>query len=197
MFQGFLLGLSVNIGCIAVCSPVIIPFLLIGQQKPLFPIIRFMAGRLVSYLLFAASIGYIGLYFEGRINPRIYASALVILSTWLILYASGKIGLDIPLCRWTHAHIHVTNFPFLAGIVMGFNICPPFLMGLSLVLDMGSVLKALFFFAGFYIGSSIWLLPLLFAGFLSNKKIVRIIGQSAAFAAGIWYLYRGVSILLE
>lgn len=53
--QAFLLGLSNGAVCLAYCAPVLIPYLL-GEGKRISRnfavLIRFLAGRLLGYLLF-------------------------------------------------------------------------------------------------------------------------------------------------
>ncbi|MBN1621717.1 MAG: sulfite exporter TauE/SafE family protein [Endomicrobiales bacterium] len=197
MLKGLLLGLANNIGCLTVCSPILLPFLLSEKTKPVMPILKFMAGRLIAYLFFSATFGYIGLYFEGRINPKIFSFFLIILSIWLIGYSLSKTNLNIPLCSWLSKYFSGQNFPLFAGIVMGLNICPPFLIGLSQTLVLGSVFKSVIFFIGFYIGSSAWLVLFLLAGPLSSKKAIRITGQALTLSVGLWYLYKGIIILIE
>ena len=84
MAEGFLLGLSMNFGCMATCLPVMLPFILSGEQTAVYSVLRFMAGRLIAYLLFASSFGYAGLYFYGKVNPDIFALLTIPLALWQI-----------------------------------------------------------------------------------------------------------------
>ena len=197
MLNGFLLGLSNNIGCLAVCSPVLLPFLLSERTNPLFPILKFLAGRLIAYLFFAAFFGTVGMYFEGRINPKVFAVLTVILSVWLIGFALGSINLNLSVCRTANRFFKGENFPFLAGIVMGLNLCPPFLLGLNKILEMGSVSASIIFFLGFYLGSSLWVALLIILGPASKLKPVRLSAQAISILVGLFYLYSSISILTE
>ncbi|MCB4791605.1 MAG: sulfite exporter TauE/SafE family protein [Elusimicrobia bacterium] len=197
MIEGFLLGLSNNLGCFAVCSPVLLPFLLSETRSSVFPVLKFLTGRLIAYLFFAAFFGSLGLYFDGRINPRFFSVLTLILSLWLIGFAFGRINLNLSVCRTANKLIPGENFPLLAGIVMGLNICPPFLLGLNKILEMGSVAGSIIFFLGFYFGSSVWVAILIFAGQVSRFKPVKLLAQTASILVGFWYLYTSIFILTE
>ncbi len=192
MLDGLILGLSSTVGCLSVCGPFLLPLLLTSAQKPISAIIKFLLGRLIAYTFFAVFAGYIGIYFEGRINPDIYYSLTIVLAIWLILYSLGKMQLKNPVCEMFSKNISEKNLPFLMGIVLGLNLCPPFLLGLDEVLKFANILKSLIFFAGFYIGSSLWTFILLFAGRIQNQKTVSLIGQILGILVGLYFLWKGI-----
>ncbi|MFH1421131.1 MAG: sulfite exporter TauE/SafE family protein, partial [Planctomycetota bacterium] len=110
---------------------------------------------------------------------------------------SAKMNNNFNVCRLTSRFIPGAGYPLIAGVAMGLNICPPFLLGLSRVLDMGSALKSVLFFFGFYFGSSVWLVPFIFAGRLSKLKWVQTTGRISAVLIGTWYLIKSALILIE
>jgi hypothetical protein len=197
MIDGFLLGLANNIGRMAVCSPVLLPFLLSKDNNTFFPILKFLTGRLIAYLFFAAFFGAVGLYFEGKVNPKFFSVFTIILSIWLIGFAFGGMNLNFSVCHSANKFFNGRSFPFLAGIVMGLNICPPFLLGLNKILEMGSVTGSIIFFLGFYIGSSAWVALLVLLGPVSKLKQVRSSAQIISILVGLWYLYSSILILTE
>jgi len=87
--EGLTLGFTNNLFCAATCAPAILAVFLVQQEKPLVPAVKFMAGRLAAYLLFGALSGAAGVYFEGRINPRIFSVFIIILSLFLLVFAAG------------------------------------------------------------------------------------------------------------
>jgi hypothetical protein len=197
MIQGFLLGLAVNIGCLTVCSPILFPFFLSENKKPFLPVLKFMLGRLIAYLFFASFFGTAGLYFNGRINPKIFSVFGIMLSLWLILYALGKLKLNFQACRVTGRYFSGVNFPFFAGIVLGLNICPPFLLGLNRILEMGSLVQSIVFFLGFYIGSSVWLAIFMFNKLLARNQYIRYSAQILSAIVGLWYLTKSILVIIE
>ncbi|MCX5781966.1 MAG: sulfite exporter TauE/SafE family protein [Elusimicrobia bacterium] len=193
MIDGFILGLSNTFGCITVCAPIFLPYLLASELNPLIQILKFLAGRLIAYLFFALFAGYISIYFEGKINPDILYSLTVILAIWLILFSIGKMRIHAPVCKIIGKNVSGKNMPFFLGIVLGLNLCPPFLIGLNEVLKFGSLIKSVIFFAGFYLGSSLWTFLLLFSKPLQNNKYFQIAAQIIGVIVGLYYLWKGVS----
>jgi len=188
LVSGFLLGLANNAYCIGVCAPVMFPFLLQEGTRPLKPVLQFLSGRFLAYLAFGFLSGYAGLYFEGRIDPRIFSALTFLLALWLIVYALTGLASGSPVCRKLGGNTVFKQFPFFAGIVMGLNVCPPFLTGLARTLQMGSVLRPVIFFGGFFFGSSLWVVLLLFTGRFSRQEEFRRIGRLASLLVGIWYI---------
>ncbi len=193
LLKGFFLGLANNIYCFGVCAPVLLPYLLSAENKPAPQLLKYLTGRFIAYIIFAVSSGAAGMYFEGRINPRFFSVLMIILALWLIAYSSGKALKPLESCAWLGKYFPGKNLPLYAGLVMGLNICPPFLIGLNQTLGMNSILLPVIFFTGFYFGSSLWLIIFLFTGRLTQHKQIRTIGQLTAFLTGLWYL--GESLL--
>jgi len=192
MINGLILGLSSTVGCLSICAPFLLPLVLASGQKPLSAIVKFLLGRLIAYFFFAVFAGYIGIYFEGRINPDIYYSLTIVLAVWLILYSLGKLQLKNPVCELFSKNLSEKNLPFFTGIVLGLNLCPPFLLGLDEVLKYANIFRSLIFFTGFYIGSSAWTLLLLFAEKIKNRELVNRIGQILGILVGLYYLWIGI-----
>jgi hypothetical protein len=197
IFKGFLLGAANNFICIGVCSPVLLSYLLSQDKKPYLPILEFLGGRLLAYLVFAFGSGFLGIYFEGRIDPLIFSIVMILLSGWLILFSIGKLGHNQVICKLSGKYFSGKYLPFFWGIVMGLNLCPPFLLGLSQALEMHSIFKPVIFFLGFYIGSSLWLVLLLFTDKLTKLHWVRLAGRLISFTIGLWYLGRGIFDLIH
>ena len=188
MLTGFFLGLSNNFFCFLNCAAVFIPFTLSSGRKPSISVIQFMAGRLIAYVFFGFAAGYTSLYFDGKIDPLVFSSFTFLMALWLIFAALSGFHLNNPACRLAGRWFSGKYFPFFLGIVMGLNICPPFLLGLSDTLQMNSVLNPVIFFLGFYLGSSLWLAAFLFTGRLAANKILNTSAKFVSLAVGLWYL---------
>lgn len=192
LVNGLLLGLANNPGCIASCAPVFVPYFFSQDGKPLPPLLQFMGGRLLAYLIFGATAGWLGIYLEGRLDVRLLAVLTLVLALWLIGNALGALRPGTPLCGPLHRRASRT-FPFFAGFVLGINVCPPFLMGMSQAMGMRSVWQPVLFFFGFYLGSSAWMMPLALTGPLVRKPLVTRIGTIIALLVGLWYLVRAIA----
>ncbi|MFH1368442.1 MAG: sulfite exporter TauE/SafE family protein [Elusimicrobiota bacterium] len=192
MINGFLLGLSNNLFCFLNCAVVFIPYALASKNKSYISITLFMAGRLIAYVFFGFAAGYTSLYFDGRIDPLYYHFFTLLMSLWLIAFALGKLNLKLSACAWMGSRFSGKTFPLFLGILMGLNICPPFMLGLSETLQMSSVLKPVVFFLGFYLGSSLWLLVFLFTGKLAQLKFISLSAKIISLLVGLYYF--GISV---
>ncbi|MHC4505316.1 MAG: 4Fe-4S binding protein, partial [Planctomycetota bacterium] len=52
------------------------------------------------------------------------------------------------------------RLPLVLGFLSGFNVCPPFLLAANEVLAKGGALRGATFFGGFFVGTSVWMVPL-------------------------------------
>ncbi len=50
--EGLTLGFANNIFCIGTCVPALLPVVLGQKDKPVYPVLKFMTGRLIAYVLF-------------------------------------------------------------------------------------------------------------------------------------------------
>jgi sulfite exporter TauE/SafE len=205
--EGFILGLSTGAVCLAYCGPVLIPFLL-GEggkvKQNYFSLFFFMSGRLVAYLITGWLAGTLGHAF--LLNFRIYQGVIgmvyMMLSLLMIMYGFhrfkeiclGSISKKVNnhfLIQWPFL------VPMLGGILTGFNLCPPFLMAFAKAFDIGQVFGSVMLFFWFFLGTSVYFIPLPLIGFTRQKKILQIIGKFAAILAGLYYFYIGLILFIH
>jgi hypothetical protein len=60
-------------------------------------------------------------------------------------------------------------------------------------MDIGGALEGVLFFLVFFLATSVYLLPLFFAGLVSRFSAVRFAGRVAAVLAGLYFLYLAAS----
>jgi hypothetical protein len=190
VLKGFLLGLSNNIFCFFTCAAVFLPYTIASGQKQWKSIAQFMAGRLLAYIFFGFAAGCASVYFEGRIDPLIFSILTLLMSAWLMLFAAGKFKHKFAFCAIVAGRFSGANLPFFMGLVLGLNICPPFLIGLSETLQMASVIKPVLFFTGFYFGASLWLMIFIFTRRLASNKAVNLFAATTSFLVGVWYFWK-------
>lgn len=200
--EGFILGLSTGIYCLSACGPFFVPYLLAegkGKIKTnLGFILEFMFGRLIAYLLFALVVGFLGTHYRTVIPPKLFSLALIFSSLLLIAYALTK---NLPrwrFCGWLTSHFPVTRMPFSLGFLIGFNVCPPFLVGLTRLLELNNIMGGLLFFLSFFLGTSLYMLPLILLGPLATWiERLRSIASLTALLSGIWFLVNGIFALMK
>lgn len=197
IIQPFLLGLSVGIFCFSYCVPFIAPFLIAEKRRfktNLGLVLKFVLGRFGGYVLFGAFFGYLGEKINNYTVNLILIIALILLSLVLIFYAIGLVRPNFSFCR---RRFIKERSPLIMGFLMGVNICPPFLMSLSYVFILHSTIKGIIYFILFFLGTSIYLLPLVFLGLLGKMKEFRMIGRVAALLVGIIFLIYGIYYIIR
>ncbi len=192
LIQPFLLGLTVGIFCFTYCVPFIAPYIVAEQRKikgNFKVILKFIFGRLGGYVLFGAVFGYLGEKVDLPIINLILIISLMALSLFLIIYALGFLKPRLSFCS---GKFFRKKGPLLMGFLMGINICPPFLMSLAYVFTLHSAIKGIVYFVMFFLGTSLYILPLVFLGFLSKMKEFRLIARISALIVGITFLIYGI-----
>ena len=204
--DGFILGLSNGVTCVAYCAPGLIPYLL-GEGKSVARnsalTVQFLLGRLCGYLLFAVMAWSIHQSILQKMNnpERLIGPAYVIFSILLILYGFSN---RTPSCTMTQMNglrhkcvkIWPGLLPIVAGLTTGLSFCPPFLLAFTGAIEKASLLNSMLFFFTFFLGTSTFFIPMPLVGILRGFSALRIIGKMAAGLIGLYYLYCGILMLI-
>jgi sulfite exporter TauE/SafE len=204
MLQGFLLGLANGTSCLALCAPIFLPFLL-GEgrtvRRNVSLLIQFLAGRLGGYLLFGIAAWQVGQWIQGFASHGLFmGGAYLVLAILLMAYgfttpkvACAAEGGGQWLTRVTAGFPSV--LPALLGLLTGLTLCPPFLAAFADASNRASLGGALAFFFAFFIGTTLFFVPLPFTGYLRKFDPVRVVGRLACGITGCFYLYRSLILL--
>ncbi len=194
--QGFLLGLATGHLCLATCGPIYAPYLVqTGKNaKSGFRIIMEISiGRFISYALFGAVAGFLGLKISG-INRQWFTSAAYILFSIYLLVTVFRTHNSEKSCsvkKWSK----FTQWPVLLGVLTGINFCPSFLIVLTRAIDLSGPLAGLLLFVAFFVGTSIFLIPFSFLGYFGKKKLFRNVARISSIIIAIWFIGNaGISI---
>ncbi|MBP6941322.1 MAG: sulfite exporter TauE/SafE family protein [Syntrophorhabdaceae bacterium] len=198
--QGLFLGLSNGVTCVAYCTPVLVPYML-GEGKSVaqnfLALLQFLLGRLAGYLAFAFVAWLINLSVLERLGSKglIIGVLYIIFSCLMMVYAFFRI--DMPCAAHSVGYVvRKIRIPLLipvaAGLLSGIALCPPFLLAMTDAAGKGSLSYSLFFFFMFFIGTSVFFIPIPFVGALRRLTALRIIGKMAAGIVGLYYLYAGI-----
>jgi len=195
------LGLSTGLFCAGFCLPLLGPVMLAeggGTRKSVRRVVLFLAGRLVAYLLFGITFGALGGAL-ARLGP---------FKTWLLPVVYGLLGMGmvgygiarsmphLGFCRALSPGFGSDWYVAALGFLAGINLCPPFLLAVTTVMDMGGALRGLAFFFVFFLATSVYLLPLLFAGLAGRFAAVRSAARVASIVAGGYFIYLAVRTLV-
>lgn len=198
--QGFFLGLSNGLTCLAYCTPVLVPFMLgegRGVAHNFVALMQFLAGRLAGYLAFGFAAWLFNVAVLGRMGSKgLFIGILyVIFSSLMMAYAI--FGREVPCAvRSIDRIAGKIRIPLLipaaAGILSGVAFCPPFLLAMTDAAAGGSLSYSIFFFLMFFAGTSLFFLPMPFVGAFRRLQVLRIIGKMAAGIVGLYYFYAGM-----
>lgn len=164
VLQPLLAGLSVGAFCLTHCFPFMGPLFVAEERPPrknLLVLLEFLAGRLAGYLCFGLLVGYLGKKLDPRWLRHATDISFIVLSLLLFLYllslVRGKNLCFAPKFLKTRA-------PAFMGFFMGINLCLPFLLSVAYIFKQQSAFYGMLYFALFFLASSIYSLPLVFAG---------------------------------
>ena len=194
--EGFLLGLSTGVYCLASCLPVLAPYLLAGGSSlwkaNSLIFLKFLAGRFLAYMLFALAAVSLGKLSGHYLPPRVLAAGMA-LTALLMFYSlfSGHLKKQASCFASLPAAWAEKRIPFLLGFLTGINICPPFAAGLLRLVGLADIFKGLVYFGGFFVSTSLFLVPALApTPFLGSR--LKSIGRMTLFLAALWYLLLGL-----
>jgi sulfite exporter TauE/SafE len=205
--EALLLGLSTGTSCLVFCGPVILPYMLgegISLKRSLVDILIFLGSRLIVYLLLGLIAALVGqAFFRTEVfRGIITGSAYIILSVTLVIYSFLRIK---PLCMLKNIREIPVNqadrrtfaVPLIGGLVTGLSLCPALLLAFTGAASEGSVVQSLIYFIFFFIGTTVYFLPLIFLGLLHGRNVIHIIGKFAAGIAGIFFFAKGLIMLIN
>jgi hypothetical protein len=206
MLQGFLLGLSTGVTCLAYCAPVLFPYLL-GEatsiRQTAWTLSRFMLGRLLGYLVFAVFAWIAGNYLNTLTDRRemLIGFLYILLAALLLWYGLGQTSVPCAARSLrgfaaTLAQERPALFPLLLGLFTGINLCPPFLLAFTAAGENSTLGHSLLFFLSFFAGTALFFLPAPLLGLCKNGSQLKNVGRLAAAVMSVYYFYSGILLLL-
>ena len=199
IIKAVLLGLSTGIYCLGFCLPVVFPMIMAGEPGPFKTrsrvLLQFLGGRLAAYLIFGGLAGYAGQNFSHPLIQKLTVISIIILSLILILYGLLKGFPQKKVCLALNNRLPQWSLPPVMGFLTGFNICPPFLLAVTMVFEMGEVVKSAAFFFVFFCVTSLYLIPVVLLGHFSKLDKVRWVAQLSSILAGALFLMMGLGRL--
>ncbi len=203
ILQALALGFSAGSFCLGFCLPVALPILFgtktSGVRTSAIRLITFLSGRLCAYLLIGIIAGSLGatlthsLFLRIRLLPLLY----ILLALLLIIYGITEINplARLAPCRFIQPAINSIWFLFPLGFLAGISPCPPFLLAITRVIDIAGIINGVLFFLFFFLATSLYLLPLLLAGFLTRFSLIRTAARILAILTGLYFLFLALRIV--
>jgi sulfite exporter TauE/SafE len=187
--EGIALGLATGHICLATCGPVYATFLMEKQRtfaRQVVTVLELSLGRFITYLLVGAIAGMFGRQVSELQREYFTFAAYLLFSGYLIVSAvrSKRCEGGCAVGRWSR----FSEWPIVLGMLTGINICPSFLLAFTRSFELSGPVAGMFFFAAFFAGTSVFLIPLSFVGLLGYKRHFRTLARFAAVGVAAWFI---------
>jgi hypothetical protein len=201
MMDSFILGLSSGSACLVTCGMVMFPYLMAGAagtRRIAVDLSIFLFTRLVIYFILATSAWYFGqAIFSNPVVRNVVPGVLyIVFAVMLIWYSIDKSRNPKCPAKIVKTVNNRRLVPILLGIVNSLGFCPALFIILTKGATQGTLVQSYFAFLAFFIGSSIWFLPLPLAGRIRKKEILKTVGILATGLAGIIFMIKGLTNLI-
>lgn len=201
LLEAFLLGLSTGPVCLAYCAPVLAPFVVAEKKRKISStvhlLILFLLGRLTGYIAIGLITGLLGNAVSKYENSSLIAIITILTGVMLFVFGFLKNFPEARLCRLWPGGKSSTVWALVLGLLTGLNICPPFIAAITGSVALGTVQGSLFYFIAFFIGTALYILPIVLLGPLSKIKSVRSVAQICLILSGIWFIIKGIMIWIR
>jgi len=201
MIDSLILGISSGSACVATCGIVMFPYLMSGaadSKKIIVDLSIFMLARFIVYFILATLSWYFGqALFSNPVVRNIVPGILYIgLSIMLVYYSISKSRKTNCPAKMFTAINNKKLIPIILGVVNSIGFCPALFIVLTKGATENSLMQSYLAFIAFFIGSSVWFLPLPFAGKIKKVEVLKTIGILATGLAGIIFMIKGITILI-
>jgi cytochrome c biogenesis protein CcdA len=201
MTDSLILGFSSGSACLATCGMVMFPYLMAGSagvKKIAFDLSLFLLTRFIVYFILATLAWHFGqAIFTNTIVRNIVPGILyIIFAVMLVWYSiSNNRKSDCP-AKIVSTVSNKRLVPVMLGLVNSLGVCPALFIILTKGATQGTLSQSYLAFLAFFIGSSVWFLPLPLAGRIRRKEVLKNIGILATGLAGIIFMIKGLTNLI-
>jgi sulfite exporter TauE/SafE len=201
MTDSLILGLSSGSACLATCGMVMFPYLMAGSagvKRIAIDLSLFLITRFVIYFILATLAWYFGqaLFSNPIVRnfvPGILYIVFAVMLVWYSISNNRNPKCPVKIVKTVNNHRLV---PILLGVVNSLGFCPALFLILTKSATQGTLAQSYIAFLAFFIGSSIWFLPLPLAGKIRKKEVLKNIGILATGLAGIIFMIKGITNLI-
>jgi hypothetical protein len=201
MTDSFILGISSGSACLATCGMVMFPYLMAGEagvKKIIIDLSLFLLTRFVIYFMLATFAWYFGQAFFNNpvvrnIIPGILYIVFAILLVWYSIDKNRNPACPAKIIKSVNDRRLV---PVLLGVVNSLGFCPALFLILTKSAIQVTLAQSYIAFLAFFVGSSLWFLPLPLAGKIRRKEVLKNIGILATGLAGIIFMIKGLTNLI-
>jgi sulfite exporter TauE/SafE len=157
-------------------------------------ILEISGGRFVTYLLVGLFAGLLhkNLNMDGSM-VWFTVTAYLTFSSYLI-YSAFRTRRRKVCCKQAMWYTFVHR-PVILGLLTGINFCPSFLLAFTKAVNLSGPLAGMVLFGAFFVGTSLFLLPLSFFGVFGKESLYRRFAQVGALVVGLWFIVQAALII--
>ena len=175
MTDSFILGLSSGSACLVTCGMVMFPYLMAGSagvKRIAVDLALFLFTRLVIYFILATLAWYFGqaLFTNPVVRNIVPGILYIVFAVMLVWYSISKNrNTDCP-AKIVQTVNNRRLVPIFLGVVNSLGFCPALFIILTKGATQITIAQSYMAFLAFFIGSSLWFLPLPLAGKIRKKE---------------------------
>lgn len=201
MIDSLILGISTGSACVATCGMVMFPYLMSGSasvKRITIDLTIFMIFRFIGYFILATLTWYFGqaLFSNPLVRNIVPGILYIVLSVMLVYYSISKSRKPNCPAKMVTTISNKKLVPILLGLVNSLGFCPALFIVLTKGATQSTLIQSYLAFTAFFIGSSVWFLPLPFAGKIKKVEVLKTIGILATGLAGIIFMIKGITNLI-
>lgn len=201
MADSFILGLSSGTACLVTCGMIMFPYLMAGAagtRRIVIDLSAFLLTRLLVYLMLATFAWYFGqaIFSSAIVHTFLPGILYVVFAALLIWYGIGKNRKKACPAKIVRTVDNHRLIPVLLGIVNSIGFCPALLIIITKGATEGTLVQSYLAFLAFFAGSSLWFLPLPFAGKIRKREVIGTIGIFATAIAGTIFMIKGITLIV-
>jgi hypothetical protein len=158
----------------------------------------FMLTRLVIYFLLATLTWLFGqVVFTKPLMRNVIPGILyIVFAVMLVWYSIGRNRKTECPAKIITTVNNKKLVPIFLGVVNSLGFCPALLIILTKGASQSTMVQSYMAFLAFFIGSSLWFLPLPLAGKIRKKQVIETIGILATGLAGTIFIIKGITVLI-
>lgn len=205
MIEAFLLGIFSGTACVSTCGSILFPYMISKQfsVKQSWRItLFFLLSRYIFYLIVGFLLAYLGQNFisNSGIQHLITGIAYIILAYTLIkkvIFKSSctcKENKQLSLLDKNRFAIYF--IPIIIGFTSGLGFCPTLLFAFTQKMQYANNLDILSYYTLFFIGTTIYFLPIPFLSLVKKNENVKKIGTIATALIAAFLVYKSVILII-
>lgn len=198
--EGIILGLTLGTTCLVTCGPIYGSLILQKEgdlQSGIKTVLLISLGRFISYAFFGVVVGYLGTLITFLPESDYFVAASYIAVAVYMIYSAFIERRKMKGCCSQSKLAKKAGNPFFLGLLTGVSVCPAFVGAIARGVDSGGALGGFMLFTGFFIGTTLYMVPLSFLSFFSRKKMFRVAGIAASILVSAWFFYEGSQIIYD